>query len=321
MDAAMPDVRQTVEYSRDGWTMRKVPLALLLCLAGLFIVVRVAPGLPHPGVLAVFVALLSAWLLWRIAWEMIWNAATARQRWLVAGLIVLGLLAVVALAGVADGLRTWSYPSKALDYRGRPSPPANILGWMVVLGSVGWIGFALVRHFVPTRPLLVLSPAGITYRGAALKGGLLIPWHEIHAVDGLEVIGPSGYPLRNDDLTVVLVSRAFHEEHILPRRPSMPIPDWDRLFVPKGALVQVPLPYAWFSIEPRLVREPVEVRWKAFRDARTSSALPAGGSSPQTTRVYGTWSIDGSLWQATTFLVPLLGIVALLVTAAGLWPG
>jgi hypothetical protein len=317
MDAGSPDVYQTVEYRRDKYIMRKVPLALLLCLGGLFLLIHVAPGLPHPGILAVFSAMLAAWVLWRTAWEMVSHAKSARQWWLVAALIVLCLIALGVLVAVAEGMRTWSYPRKVLDYRGRPDPPVNTGAWMIVIGSIGWIAFALYRH-VTAGPMLTLSPAGIAYRGGWMKG-LLIPWHEIQGVDGIEVIGPSGYPLRNDNMTVVLVSRAFYERHILSRRPFMPVPGWDRLFTPKGELVQVLLPYEWFVVDPRHIREPVEARWKAFRDAQKSS-MPSVGGDRQARQVYGTWSIDGSLWQAATFLVPLLGMVALLASATGLWP-
>ena len=318
-DAGSPDVHRTVGYSRDKSIMGKVPLALLLCLGGLFLLIHVAPDPPHPGVLAVFSAMLAAWVLSRIAWEMISHAESARQWWLVAALIILSLIALGVLVAVAKGMRTWSYPRNVLDYRGRPDPPANTAAWMIIIGSIGWIAFALYRHFVPARPLLTLSPAGIAHHGGWMKG-LLIPWHEIQGVDGLEVVGPSGYPLRNDKITVVLVSRAFYERHILSRRPFMPVPNWDRLFTPKGELVQVLLPYEWFSIEPWHIREPVEARWKAFRDAQTSSVPPVDGSNPQTRQVYGSWAIGGSLWQAATFLVPLLGIVALLASATSLWP-
>jgi hypothetical protein len=89
-------------------------------------------------------------------------------------------------------------------------------------------------------------------------------------------------------------------------------PGWDALFVPKGALVQILMPYQWFCIDPKHIREPVEARWQAFRGVRPSPPS-AGDPIPQTPRVYGVWSIDGSLWQAITFLVPLIGIVAILV--------
>jgi hypothetical protein len=52
---------------------------------------------------------------------------------------------------------------------------------------------------------------------------------------------------------------------------------------------------------------------QAFRIARPFDA----GAVPADRRVYGVWSVDGSLWQAARFLIPLIGIVAILVDSTG----
>jgi hypothetical protein len=75
-------------------------------------------------------------------------------------------------------------------------------------------------------------------------------------------------------------------------------------------MMQVVLYPRTFSVAPEDIREPVEARWKAFRNEpppARSDAKPI----PEARQVYGTWSIDGSLWQAIKFLVPLIGIIAL----------
>jgi hypothetical protein len=306
------DVLQTVEYRTDKKTMRRVPLALLLCLAGLALVIHVDPRPPNIGVLAMFVGMLTAWLLAKLAFNLMFEGFTGSARWLAAGFTILASLALIALASI---VRDWNVTGPVLDYRGRPHPPANILGWMLVMGAVAWIAVALYRHVIPAQPPpLMLSPAGITCHAGGLKG-LLIPWHDIRGVDALEATGPSGFPFRYEDRTVVLVTAAFYERHILSRRSAMAPPGSDRLFVPKGALMQVLLPHEWFAIEPRHMREPVEARWKAFRGAAPAvpSIIEPNAGARQ---VYGAWSNDGSLWQALAFLVPLIGIAALLAAYA-----
>ncbi len=293
--------------------MRRVPLALLLCLAGMALVIHVSPGLPHPAILVIFSAMLAAWLLGQLGFALVSEGLAAGSPWLAIGFAVLAVLGFFALHVLASVLPGWHHPGDVIDYRGRPDPPANILGWMIIFSTTGWTAFALYRHFIPAAPLLRLTTAGVSYRAAGLKD-LLIPWHEIEEVDGFELTGPTGYPLRRENLTTVLVARRFYEAHILPKRGTFGAPGWDRLFLARGASVQIMLPYEWFCIEPKQMREPVEARWTAFRKASPAAQSDAGLGS-KTPLVYGAWSIDGSLWQTLTFLGPLTAIVALLASA------
>src|SRR5262245_26458041 len=91
------DVHQTVEYRRDKWTMRRVPLALLLCLAGMTLLIHVAPGLPHPGVLVIFTAILAAWVVGHMLFVLVFDGSTAGHRWLAVGLFILAVVALAAL--------------------------------------------------------------------------------------------------------------------------------------------------------------------------------------------------------------------------------
>ena len=73
-----------------------------------------------------------------------------------------------------------------------------------------------------------------------------------------------------------------------------------------------------FAIDSRDIREPLEARWKAFRDRPTSAPFD-GEPVREARQVYGVWwSIDGSLWQAIRFLAPLIGIIAMLAHATGI---
>jgi hypothetical protein len=58
---------------------------------------------------------------------------------------------------------------------------------------------------------------------------------------------------------------------------------WYEMFIPKGSLMQMVLHFGLFSIPPRDIREPVETRWKAFRNERPLDA----GIVPADRRVYG----------------------------------
>jgi hypothetical protein len=161
---------------------------------------------------------------------------------------------------------------------------------------------------------LTLSPAGLAYHHALIKN-LLIPWSEVEGVGGTEQIGPGGYPFRLDDYPAVLVSQAFYEEHIAVKRSVLggPKTSWDAMFIPKGGAMQVVLHPKFFSVKPKDVREPLEARWKAFRDGQPSTppdVLPA--------RQLGNWSL--TLWQAVAFGVPLAAIAGILLQAMGIWP-
>jgi hypothetical protein len=187
----------------------------------------------------------------------------------------------------------------------------------------------MYRHFKPARPMLLLSPAGIAFHADWLRD-LLIPWHEVRGVEAYELMPASGMPHRYQDITAVLISKEFYEAQILPKRGFLMGPagrvlvwllrsphshtfgGWDQVFSPTGSSMQMVLHYTLFSIPPKQVREPIEARWKAFRNEPPSS-LPAARPITQAREVYGTWSIDGSVWQTIQFLVPLIGIVAILV--------
>jgi len=313
MDAGVANVFQIVEYSRDKWTMERVPRALLFCLVGMAFVVYVDPRPPGPGILKAFILLVGFLVIATLTlfvFEQIFEGGTAAIRLLAAGLVTLVLMALF-----------WNAPGELLRFpprRTRVGP--NILGWMLVIGALGWITFALYRHFNPARPILMLSRAGISYHASLLKN-LLIPWHEVRGVDAFERTGASGIPDRYPDLTAVLVSREFYDQHILVKRSVFggPKRSWDTMFVPKGSLMQMVLHYELFSVDPKHIREPVEARWKSFRIEQPSS-LSDAKPIPEARQVYGAWSIDGSPWQAIKFLVPLIGIIGVLAVSTGVWP-
>jgi hypothetical protein len=299
------DVFETVEYSRDKWNMERVPRALLACMVGLIFVVYLDPKPAGPGILRAFIALVAVSLIALLAQfllEQISEGTTATK--FVAGAII--MIVLIALF--------WNSPGDIFRSRRTSGMPGAVIGWIFVMGGIGWIAFALYRHCKPARPILTLSPSGISYHVSWLKN-LVIPWHEVQAVAALERGGGPGIiPNRFDDTTVVLISTEFYERHILARRTFLAGRGWHEMFIPKGSSMQMVLHFDLFSIPPKDIREPVDLRWKVFRAERALDARTA----PAGRLVYGAWSFDGSLWQATKFLVPLIGIVVILVDSTGL---
>ncbi|MBR1211900.1 hypothetical protein [Bradyrhizobium sp. JYMT SZCCT0180] len=330
MEPAPADISRIVEYSRDRWAMARMPLALLFCLTGLAFVVYVEPRPPGAGVPTVFGLLMAAAAVVALAiyaFERMFEGRTMATRLLAAALVVLAVMVLV-----------WNVPADFFHPGLWTKLPTNLFGWMLIAGGIGWITHALYRHLRPARPVLMLSPAGIAFHATWLRD-LFIPWHEVRGVEALETMPASGIPYRYQDLTVVVISQEFYEAHILPKRGFMMGPGrelaewlvdryhhggWDQVFwpkespkeSPKGSSMQMVLHHELFSIPPKQVREPVEARWKAFRNERPSS-LPVARPIPGSREIYGAWSIDGSLWQAITFLVPLIGIIAILVDSTG----
>lgn len=300
MNAGPADVFQIVEYRRDKWAMEKVPLALLLCLLGLTsILYRDSP----PGsttLMAVVLMLLVAAVAFLSALWLMLEARNVAIRALATAIVAIFILAAVLLHG------------PGVLQPGRPTPndaEARVAGWMLVYGAIGWIAWALYRHVFPPKPLLMLSPAGVSYHLSWLRD-LLIPWHEIRDVGALERTDASGVVHRAEALTVVLVPKSFYDRHIEPRLSSILGPPG--IFHPKGQSMQIVLHYDWFSVDPKHIREPVEARWKAFRHEPPTDTKPVS----EARQVYGRWSIDGSRWQAIKFLVPFIGIIAVLVHSA-----
>src|SRR5687768_5808340 len=118
------------------------------------------------------------------------------------------------------------------------SRPAGMIaiGAILLAAGLGVTVVALRRRSNPSRPVFVLSPAGVYYRIAGLKD-FLIPWHEVKAIESTDVetwnwIGRGG-PVIFHDVTVLLLTKEFYDAHIhvgfLQRGPG-----WRAVFIPKG---------------------------------------------------------------------------------------
>ena len=74
--------------------------------------------------------------------------------------------------------------------------------------------YGLVRLWVPGKPMLLMSPAGLRLHFDFLKT-MVIPWHEVRGVDTTDIKGEfRGTPVLLTGVTVVLVSRKFYDRRI-----------------------------------------------------------------------------------------------------------
>jgi hypothetical protein len=306
MDTGVDDVFRNVEYIRDKWIMNRVPRALFGCCAGLAVVAFTDPRPPSvvPVVMLVVMLLIGmAGMLVHVAISRLFDAGPL---WVGVGVLLVVLLAIFLVTGSS--------------FRTRPSslPPA-VFGWIGVYLGVGYIAYALSRHFYyPSRPVVMLSTAGITIQTPAT---VLIPWHEIERIGPLELGRSTGFPNRFPDVTTLTLDTEFYERQILPKKRNAP--NWDAMFYPEEKQTQVALPHPlWLGIDAKDIRDPVEARWKAFRDRRdVGTSVPQTKAAPPRgpTQVYGRWAADGSIWQRISFLVPLAGVLGLTFALIARW--
>jgi hypothetical protein len=230
-----------------------------------------------------------------------------------------------------------------------PEGGATIGAAAAIPVGLGIIALALWRRFRRGNPVYVLSPMGVHFRWPWVKE-LIIPWREIKGVDTIDITWRHWLAYRPRDLTsrgvtVVLVSKPFYDAHIHFDSYFMRGPYWYEVsFIPKGELIQCALHSEPVSIEPRLLREAVEARWRAFRDQPSAPVKSKGASVPTviaaalrraprnaigadaarstpTPRVVaaGDKPRPISLWQWVKIILPLVGIVVAGSNLLGLW--
>jgi hypothetical protein len=215
----------------------------------------------------------------------------------------------------------------------------------LVLLGVGTVYAAvmLTRYFTPSRPRVVLSPAGLMLR-VAMKD-VMIPWREIESVDATDHKvwnSARGIPIRVTyrNCTMIQVSQRFYREAIHVDSFFMRGPGWDYLFIPRDNSVVIALHHEQFSVAPDDVREPIEERWREFRGRsdpvfqaqESASAVPHVDRPPDApyTRSPFPFAVQDPLrmgsaphvtstWERIKLAVPLVGILLVLSNAVGVW--
>jgi hypothetical protein len=230
----------------------------------------------------------------------------------------------------------------AIAQPGLPPPLETLGAAAAIVVGIGIVVLSLWRRFNRGKPVYVLSPTGVHYRGPGMKD-IVIPWHEIKGVDTIDITWWHWLAYRSQQLTsrgviVVLVSKPFYDAHIHIGSLFWRGPYWyETKFIPKGDLVQCALHSDTVSVAPRELREAVEARWRAFRD-QPAPARPTGSSVPSVTAGWrsklrrratllteprivaaGDKPRPISLWQAVKIALPLIGIVVAGSNLLGLW--
>jgi hypothetical protein len=207
-----------------------------------------------------------------------------------------------------------------LVYAGRGVAKDTLAGLILIIAGLAGTAFVLFRRANPGKPLLVLSPAGLTLRIVSVKE-VHIPWQEVQAVDTIDFkVWVSRFPYRVwfRDCTAVLVSKAFYDTHVHVASAFMRGPGWTSLFRPRDdGRVHIALHHEQFSVPSKDVRDAVETRWQAFRDrpAQILSAVPSGPRVSIPARAL----FITSPWSFFKIAVPLAGIIVLGANALGTW--
>ena len=311
MNEPATDVTATAEYSTDKWFIDRVPWALWTCAAGLVVVLHTDdPSGSGAALAAIYLALLSmAFAGWALT-TMVGRSGVSFFVEFPIHLLVFSLV-VVIIAAVAGSVGSTVGLVGRLKWSTLVKPPDAVFGWMLVYMGIAWTAFAVFRHFRPVRPILSLTPAGVSFHRSWLRD-LLIPWQDIHGVGPVEL---GGIPATNLNVIVVVVEKDFYEQQIAPKRSFFEPPGTEFMFRPKGEMMQMALTATDITVKPDDYRMPAEARWKAFRDQPRSTLQSHG--SPGRRVVFGRWSIDGSRWQAIPFVAPLLGMIAVVLHAYG----
>jgi hypothetical protein len=167
-------------------------------------------------------------------------------------------------AFVACGVLVWLQPD---DF--------SIFEWaMTYSGLVVGAACALygLDRWLRPKPLLVLSSKGLQKCLDTLKT-FLIPWHEVKGVETADITGTyRGRTVTVTGVTVVLVTRAFYDQHIHVDSFLLRGPGWEFHFIPKGEMVQVALHHDNYGATAIELREAVTFRWQAFRDRKPEPA-------------------------------------------------
>jgi hypothetical protein len=234
----------------------------------------------------------------------------------------------------------------AIAQPGLPPPGETLGASAAIVVGIGIAALSLWRRFRRGRPLYVLSPMGIHIRGPWVKKEILIPWREVREVDTIDFTVRhwlTKYPrnLEYRGVTVALVSKEFYDEHIHIDSLFWRGPYWHKTaFIAKGELVQCALHAEIVSIDPKLLREAVEARWRAFRGQPAAPVKPKGASVPSVIAAAlrrkprngaptaapaprivaaGDKPRPISWWQWVKIVLPLIGIVAAGSNLLGLW--
>lgn len=307
MDATNTDVYRTVEFGLERYWINRIPLALLGCAAGLFMI-AMDPGPPGLLPLLLLGVLLTFGALYGICSVAFAHAFDSELK----PVRSVALVLTIAVGAVVFFIMPSRHKRPSImDY----DPFFHTMGWIFVIFSLGYIAIAILKQVRPGTPVLKLVPTGLVFNYSWLKD-LRIPWYEVEHVGLLEHILPGGIVSRFPNNPVVVVSREFYERHILPRRTFLSGNHWTGLFQPKGTQMQILLPWPWFALPMTEVSAAVDARWKAFREQPDAQAPPATAPPLRASA----WSPAAlTRWRKVAFGLPAASLLIMLAHFAGGW--
>ncbi len=306
------DISATVDYSLDKWQMDRLPLGLWFLVGGLAICLHSGSQANEAALAVVYLALLG------LAFAG-WAATSLIERSGYPFYVVLPLVFLIAFLAVcviaAFGVLGNYHAPGRLWWSQLVNPPVSAFGWMLIYLGAGWIVFVLLRHFYPSRPIIRLSPIGLSFHRSWLPD-LLVPWQEVKGVGPLRWPSVHGGPVSYAKAIAISVTQDFYEREMAPKRSILSPPGSERMFVPDGSLMQMVLTSPDLLVTSEDLRAPIEARWKEFRERPAAVLSPSAATSV----VFGRWSMDGSWWQISMLALPLLAAIAVVLLATRILP-
>lgn len=303
MQPALTDLQRTVVYSRDRWQMRLVPWALLLIAVGFLYIVLAKAHLGRS--LQAGAAIATGFVIFSLlAYFLIFQIFEGRS-W---PLRLLSLLIVVA------GLYAYFEAGGSL-YPGRSPGRIETAGGVLVFAGLGYIAYALYRHWSPGEPILMLSPAGVRIHYFWLRD-IEIPWSQIEAIEQRKAFA-SPLMWSTIDASALKVSRTTFDRLIEAKRNFLADPHWRHMFVIGEETALIILHPGNFALKSEDIGAPLLARWNAFHAA---TPVPFDAVPAAEPVVLGLWRDERSWAQALMFGVPLAAVLALFLYAIAFPP-
>lgn len=176
---------------------------------------------------------------------MTWHA---RRGWSELRSITLAALVLcVFLAVVEDGYERW-------------------VALAAILPALGVLAWTEDRKSRPGKPYLTLTPEGVLIMSPGMPD-VGIPWAEVRAVVTHDHVAKNRYSrfrqkVRFDGLTALVIDRRFYDAHIHVGSLFLRGPGWENTFIPRGEQVLVALHHELLDVDPQLLRDAVEARWR-----------------------------------------------------------
>lgn len=133
------------------------------------------------------------------------------------------------------------------------------------LAALAWAQHRMRR---PGKPYLTLSPRGVLIQSPGMPD-VAIPWDKVRAVVTHDHVARNRYvrfrrKVRFDGLTALVIDRGYYDAHVHVASLFRRGPGWENTFIPVDGQVLVALHHALLDVDPHMLRDAVEARWRRF---------------------------------------------------------